>query len=52
MHAYHYRIDATGGDDLACEGLPARKWVGEEDMEGETLSTGMKKCWDLVAGVE
>lgn len=50
MHAYHYRItDKTDADSLACSGAPARKWVDASCMDNETLSTGMRKCWDLVA---
>jgi A/G-specific adenine glycosylase len=50
MHAYYYRIDAGAlEDDLVCDGMPARKWVDAGNMDGETLSTGMRKCWDLVA---
>ena len=50
MHAYHYRItDKAEADSLICSGAPARKWVDTDAMEGATLSTGMRKCWDLVA---
>ncbi|KAJ4988482.1 A/G-specific adenine glycosylase, partial [Stagonosporopsis vannaccii] len=50
MHAYHYRItDKTEAESLTCSGAPARKWVGTSSMDHETLSTGMRKCWDLVA---
>ncbi|KAJ4359275.1 hypothetical protein N0V95_002286 [Ascochyta clinopodiicola] len=51
MHAYHYRItDKTEADSLVCDGTPARKWVSTNSMDNETLSTGMRKCWELVAG--
>ena len=50
MHAYHFRIDADVADEeTLCSGLPARKWVDAGDMHGETLSTGMRRCWELVA---
>lgn len=50
MHAYHYRItDKPEADSLVCSGAPARKWVDTSSMDNETLSTGMRKCWDLVA---
>ncbi|KAJ8105458.1 hypothetical protein OPT61_g10164 [Boeremia exigua] len=50
MHAYHYRItDKTDADSLRCSGAPARKWVNTSSIDNETLSTGMRKCWDLVA---
>ncbi|KAF2846608.1 DNA glycosylase [Plenodomus tracheiphilus IPT5] len=51
MHAYQYRItstDKTGDIDLTCKGPPTRKWVDTESMDNETLSTGMRKCWDLI----
>jgi A/G-specific adenine glycosylase len=50
MHAYQYRIaDDAEYIKLACEGLPARRWVDTKAMDDETLSTGMRKCWDLVS---
>jgi A/G-specific adenine glycosylase len=50
MHAYHYRItDDVDADSLACTGAPTRKWVNTDSMDGETLSTGMRKCWELIA---
>lgn len=50
MHASHFRItDNAEAGRLTCTGLPARKWVNTEDMDNETLSTGMRKCWELVA---
>ncbi|XPS78470.1 hypothetical protein M3J09_010481 [Ascochyta lentis] len=50
MHAYHYRItDKTETDSLVCSGTPTRKWVSTSSMDNETLSTGMRKCWELVA---
>ncbi|KAF1361446.1 A/G-specific adenine glycosylase [Lizonia empirigonia] len=50
MHSYHYRVtDNAEADSLTCSGAPARKWVSTEDMDNETLSTGMRKCWELIA---
>ncbi|CAO2653506.1 Nn.00g029170.m01.CDS01 [Neocucurbitaria sp. VM-36] len=51
MHAYRYKItaDKAEGVDLVCNGPLARKWVDTETMDDETLSTGMRKCWELVA---
>jgi A/G-specific adenine glycosylase len=51
MHTYQYRIDADNAGDveLICKGPPTRKWVGGESMDNETLSTGMRKCWDLIS---
>lgn len=49
MHAYHYRItDKVDAKSINCSGAPARKWVKTSAMDNETLSTGMRKCWDLV----
>jgi A/G-specific adenine glycosylase len=51
MHTYQYRIDVDDVVDieLTCKGSPARKWVDAGDMDDETLSTGMRKCWELVS---
>lgn len=51
MHAYRYKItaDKAEGVNLVCNGPLARKWVDTETMDDETLSTGMRKCWELVA---
>lgn len=50
MHAVHYRLatDKASDIDLICKGPPARRWIDTESMDGETLSTGMRKCWDLI----
>ncbi|KAH8725569.1 DNA glycosylase [Phaeosphaeriaceae sp. PMI808] len=51
MHAYQFRIlcDTVEDVDLAHAGPPARKWVETASMDDQTLSTGMRKCWDLIA---
>lgn len=50
MHAYHYRVtDKAYAANLLCSGAPARKWVNASSMDNETLSTGMRKCWELIA---
>jgi A/G-specific adenine glycosylase len=51
MYAYQYRIDVDNAADveLTCKDPPARKWVNAGDMDDETLSTGMRKCWELVS---
>ncbi|KAF2639641.1 DNA glycosylase [Massarina eburnea CBS 473.64] len=50
MHVQHFQLEV--GDDevgqLKVLGAPARKWVATEDMDNETLSTGMRRCWDLI----
>ena len=51
MHTYHYKIiaDETDAADLKCKGPLASKWVDTDSVDKETLSTGMRKCWELVA---
>jgi A/G-specific adenine glycosylase len=51
MHAYQYSIDVENAEDveLICKGPPTRRWVDTDAMGDETLSTGMRKCWDHVA---
>ncbi|KAH9870834.1 hypothetical protein J1614_006406 [Plenodomus biglobosus] len=51
MYAYHYRIagaDTTGDIDITCQEQPTRKLVDAGSMGTETLSTGMRKCWDMI----
>ena len=50
MHTYHFQIKIEVDQNLNLElaGTPARKWVDGDDMEGETLSTGMRRCWQLL----
>lgn len=51
MHGYRFKITVAKAEDMdvVCDGAVARKWVDSETMDDETLSTGMRKCWDLVA---
>ena len=51
MHAYQFRVACDKAEDveLIFAGPPARKWVSSDSMHEQTLSTGMRKCWDLVA---
>jgi A/G-specific adenine glycosylase len=51
MHVHQFSIaceDIEGfvSDDV---GPPARRWVETESMDEQTLSTGMRKCWDLIS---
>lgn len=45
MHVVHLKFEIAG---KLLEETPGRKWVETGKMEGETLSTGMRRCWDLV----
>ena len=52
MHAYQYKIVAAEMAEktaLACKGSSARRWVDKYAMDDETLSTGMRKCWELIS---
>ncbi|KAF2004591.1 DNA glycosylase [Amniculicola lignicola CBS 123094] len=50
MHVQWFRIPADTGApfDATGAGPPKRKWVNTEAMDHETLSTGMRRCWELV----
>lgn len=52
MHCYHFKIECDDAEGIKTTqaGPPARKWVESASMDEETLSTGMRKCWDLVVG--
>ncbi|KAL6703386.1 hypothetical protein ACN47E_009728 [Coniothyrium glycines] len=51
MYAYHYRITTDKAEDAVVEHVdaPIHKWVEAGTMDSETLSTGMRKCWNLVS---
>ncbi|KAK1907779.1 hypothetical protein P3342_006108 [Pyrenophora teres f. teres] len=52
MHAYQFRVEADDAEavDLECGDEPCtRKWVDAAAMGDETLSTGMRKCWELLS---
>lgn len=52
MHAYQFRIDADSNSESfkpTCKGPPTRKWVDGASMDDETLSTGMRRCWELLS---
>ncbi|KAF2109860.1 DNA glycosylase [Lophiotrema nucula] len=51
MHVHHFTLDddpdmTSFGRELI--GLTTRKWVDTEAMDGETLSTGMRRCWSII----
>ena len=50
MHVHLFRIEADRAEesDCAIAGPPARRWVNTDAMDNQTLSTGMRKCWDLL----
>ncbi|QPH02776.1 hypothetical protein C2857_006993 [Epichloe festucae Fl1] len=47
MHVHMFQL--VGEGDLDCEGtLAGRPVRWTSDVEGESMGTGMRKCWDLV----
>ncbi|KAF2279399.1 DNA glycosylase [Westerdykella ornata] len=52
MHIHRFTLsvdDALDPDwDFMFPSPPARKWVDTQDVQGETLSTGMRRCWERV----
>jgi A/G-specific adenine glycosylase len=51
MHVHQFSVSCDNAEDVSHgpSDSPSRKWVETEDMSQQTLSTGMRKCWDLVA---
>ncbi|EGO54904.1 hypothetical protein NEUTE1DRAFT_48787 [Neurospora tetrasperma FGSC 2508] len=50
MHVW--AIDLTDGDEVGSEGVEGnaktKRWATMEEIEGENMGTGMKKCWELI----
>lgn len=51
MHVYQFELSGNDTEDAEKDdtGPPTRKWVEGAAMSQQTLSTGMRKCWDLIA---
>jgi A/G-specific adenine glycosylase len=51
MHVHQFSIACDNLEDVTIDdvGPPARRLVKTDSMSKETLSTGMRKCWDLIA---
>jgi A/G-specific adenine glycosylase len=47
MHIHQFKIEYSG-EASPSSGGPRQKWVETEAMEDQTLSTGMRRCWELV----
>ncbi|KAK0609905.1 DNA glycosylase [Bombardia bombarda] len=48
MHVHLFELDDDGDDgDDGGDGVRER-WAGEEDVERESMGTGMRRCWGLV----
>jgi A/G-specific adenine glycosylase len=51
MHVYQFEVSGNDTEDDDT-GPPTRKWVEGAAMSQQTLSTGMRKCWDLIASAD
>jgi A/G-specific adenine glycosylase len=50
MHVIHFAVSYDDIDEANInDESPARRWVETSSMSEQTLSTGMRKCWDLVS---
>jgi A/G-specific adenine glycosylase len=47
MHVHLFTVAADTETATALAFPPTRKWVPTDAMDNETLSTGMRRCWDL-----
>lgn len=48
MHVHLFRLDSSDEVPLA-DSPDARRWVTPDGVEAETMGTGMRQCWRLVA---
>lgn len=48
MHVHLFHLADHKSVPMVKETLPCR-WAASEDVEGETMGTGMRQCWKLVA---
>jgi A/G-specific adenine glycosylase len=51
MHVIHFCVSCDDVDEanIDPDESPARRWVEAKSMNEQTLSTGMRKCWDLIS---
>lgn len=48
MHVHLFELNISDDIPLAKDPRP-RRWATSEAVEGETMGTGMRQCWKLVA---
>ena len=49
MHVHLFTLgQGNAKGDLCAGDQPLRRWASEEEIEGESMGTGMRKCWALV----
>jgi A/G-specific adenine glycosylase len=51
MHVHQFEVSSNDTEvaDEDDTGPPTRRWVEGAAMDQQTLSTGMRKCWELIA---
>jgi A/G-specific adenine glycosylase len=52
MNVHHFRMsenDDEEGIDAAIAGKAKRRWCTAEEVDGASIGTGMKRCWELLA---
>lgn len=45
MHVYLFEVDQPASD---LDRVQNRRWASHEEVEAESMGTGMRKCWSLV----
>jgi len=54
MWVQRFCVDVGDGDGeertVRGEGKEGKKWVAKRNMDEETLSTGMRRCWGVLVG--
>lgn len=51
MHVQQYVVEVGDGElGSAGTGKPKRKWCTAEEVEAESMGTGMRRCWEQVRG--
>ncbi|KAK0658717.1 DNA glycosylase [Cercophora samala] len=48
MHVHLFELDDTDESPLAAPPEPNYRWASSDEIEIESMGTGMKKCWSLV----
>jgi len=47
MHVHLFSFDGGDDVDVGCGEGSRRRWLSSEDVEQESMGTGMRKCWAL-----
>lgn len=49
MHVHLFQLTSSDETALADDGPSQRRWTTAELVEAETMGTGMRQCWKMVA---